>query len=139
MLNPGTRLAKVLVFEVTGTPFNVALASRACCAVLRVVAMPEAAVAGSKASRDRPALSLLVASPSATCTRNPEVAPVLLERMDNRCPELSVSTVAVTPALALLIFDAMPVKESSPTPMVTVTAGVAPAVKAPKLLLQVPN
>src|SRR3989344_4093714 len=79
--------ANVLVAEDTAIPLTVALLTR----------------------RDKPVASVLPAlwgsvSPSSiTLRRNPNSSPVLLLRSSKRSPDASLSTDAVTPALAPLI------------------------------------
>jgi len=53
---------------------------------------------------------VLVPSESATVSLNPLAVPVLLEDSSRRLPKLSVTTEAVTPADALLIAAAIPLR-----------------------------
>ena len=64
-------------------------------------------------SRDRPKASAGLPSASdRTLSWNPAASPVLVERNSSRCPETSLSTVALTPAPAPLILLAMSVTVS---------------------------
>src|SRR5215475_14503772 len=84
--------------------------------------LPAPALAvGSKAICERPDVSVLLPSESATVNLNPLTVPVLLDETTRRLPELSVTTEAVTPAEALLIAAAMPDRVSLPELIVILT------------------
>ena len=81
--------------------------------------------AGSKASCDSPDASVLLPSSSATVMRKPFAAPELVDCSARRDPFASVTTVALTPALAALILSRIEDSEVSPGPIVIET-GFAP-------------
>src|SRR5882757_3223207 len=120
-----------LVEDVRARPLMLYWASAATWVWLRFLPTPAPAV-GSNAIRDRPAVSVLVPSASATVILNALVVPVLLEDSTRRLPALSVTTEAVTPAEAPLIAAATPARVLLDASIVTFS-GVEPAV-AVKLL-----
>src|SRR3989344_2689459 len=90
--------ANVLVAEDTAIPLTVALASAAACVTVAPLTRRDKPVASALA-----ALWGAVAPSSLTLRRNPNSSPVLLLRSSKRSPDASLSTDAVTPALAPLI------------------------------------
>ena len=80
-------------------------------------------------------MSVALPSSSAALMRKPLTRPVSFERSSRRSPLLSLSTTALTPALASLILAAMSVSLSSPAPMLMLTGVALPAVKLPPLQL----
>ena len=117
-VRPSTTLLSVLLADVMAMPLIV----RSALAALLVRCMAELAAVASKPSADRPVAALPSSLASLALRRKAFSAPVSRDRMLRRAPLASVTMLASTPALAMLILSRRPASVLSASPTVTVMA-----------------